>query len=63
LPALAGLTARDQALKANGSPPMGDLTAALTLASAAAPPKAGPHRTAPVHHRRPVHGRRAHPIH
>ncbi len=62
LPVLAGLTARDQALKANGSPPMGDLTAALKLASAAPPSKAGPHRTAPIH-RRPVHGRHAHPVH
>jgi phospholipase C len=31
LPALPGLTARDAALRANGLPPMGDLTAALDL--------------------------------
>ena len=31
LPTLPGLTARDQALKANGQPPLGDLTAALTF--------------------------------
>ena len=29
LPVLAGLAARDAALKANGQPPLGDLTAAL----------------------------------
>ena len=29
LPALAGLQARDAALAAHGSPPLGDLTAAL----------------------------------
>ena len=62
LPVLAGLTARDQALKTNGRPPMGDLTDALTFASAASPPKAGPHRAVPVH-RRPVHGRHARPVH
>ncbi|WP_133648215.1 acid phosphatase [Paraburkholderia flava] len=32
LPALAGLTARDSALKANGNPAMGDLTNALDIA-------------------------------
>jgi acid phosphatase len=31
LPVLPGLTARDAALKANGQPPLGDLTAALDL--------------------------------
>jgi phospholipase C len=31
LPVLPGLTERDAALKANGHPPMGDLTAALTF--------------------------------
>ncbi|HEY2756681.1 MAG TPA: acid phosphatase, partial [Pseudolabrys sp.] len=31
LPVLPGLTARDAALKANGQPPLGDLTAALEL--------------------------------
>jgi phospholipase C len=31
LPVLTGLAARDAALKANGKPPMGDLTAALNL--------------------------------
>ena len=31
LPTLPGLTARDNALKANGAPPMGDLTNALNL--------------------------------
>jgi phospholipase C len=31
LPVLPGLVARDAALKANGRPPMGDLTDALTL--------------------------------
>ena len=31
LPVLPGLAARDAALKANGQPPMGDLTAALTF--------------------------------
>jgi acid phosphatase len=57
LPALAGLTVRDAALKANGRPPMGDLTNALTLASAAASPKAAPHHAAPVHHHGVVHHR------
>jgi phospholipase C len=31
LPVLPGLTARDAALKANGQPPLGDLTAALEV--------------------------------
>jgi phospholipase C len=31
LPTLPGLTARDEALKANGGQPMGDLTNALNL--------------------------------
>lgn len=31
LPLLDGLAARDAALKANGEPPLGDLTAALDL--------------------------------
>jgi phospholipase C len=33
LPVLDGLAARDAALKANGEPPLGDLTAALDLAN------------------------------
>ncbi|AHG49897.1 hypothetical protein RLEG12_03135 (plasmid) [Rhizobium leguminosarum bv. trifolii CB782] len=31
LPVLPGIVARDTALRANGQPPMGDLTAALDL--------------------------------
>jgi hypothetical protein len=50
LPVLAGINQRDAALKANGKPPMGDLTDALTFASAVVP------APAPVHHR-PVHRR------
>jgi acid phosphatase len=64
LPVLAGLSARDAALKANGHPPMGDLTNALKFASAAAPPKAGPrHHAAPVHRHRAVHHRSGHQAH
>jgi phospholipase C len=37
LPVLAGINQRDAALKANGKPPMGDLTDALTFASAVVP--------------------------
>jgi acid phosphatase len=65
LPVLAGLSARDTALKANGHPAMGDLTNAMTLASATptpTTPKAGPHRGAPAH-RHPVHHRYSHPAH
>jgi acid phosphatase len=62
LPMLAGLSTRDAALKANGHPAMGDLSNALTFASAAVPSKAGPHHGAPVH-RRPVHHRYSHHVH
>ena len=55
LPVLPGISQRDAALRANGSPPMGDLTNALKLASAAPHHKAG--QGAPVH-RHPAHGKR-----
>jgi acid phosphatase len=55
LPVLPGLTQRDAALRANGSPPMGDLTNALKFASAAPPHRMG--HSVPVH-RHPVHGKR-----
>jgi acid phosphatase len=44
LPVLPGLSQRDAALKANGKPPMGDLTNALTFTSAAVPAPAPLHR-------------------
>jgi acid phosphatase len=61
LPVLAGLSTRDAALKANGHPAMGDLTNALTFASAT-PPQAGPHHGGPLH-RRLVHHRYSHHAH
>jgi acid phosphatase len=55
LPLLPGLTQRDAALRANGSPPMGDLTNALKFASATPPHRAG--HSVPAH-RHPAHGKR-----
>ena len=55
LPVLPGLTQRDAALRASGSPPMGDLTNALKFASAAPPHRAG--HGVPAH-RHPAHGKR-----
>jgi phospholipase C len=37
LPVLAGLRSRDEALVANGNPPMGDLTNALDLSTSVSP--------------------------